>query len=219
MKIAIVEDERLFRDVLRKACETDFGQEIVGEAGSGREALAVVPETVPDLLVLDINLPDMDGLDLLKQLRRKRALLKALLISSYLDEYTLCRIERASVQGFIDKSTNTVAEMGLAIRAIEGGARYFPGRFTEARRAYSRNPFAFDKILTNREQTILSLVGEPMSDAEIALQLNLSPETVEKHRFNIMRKLGLRSRAESARFARRCGLTRPMAQRVFSARR
>jgi len=84
----------------------------------------------------------------------------------------------------------------------------------EACRAHSRNPVAFDKVLTDREQTILSLVGEPLSDAEIAAQLRVSPETVEKHRFNIMRKLGLRSRAESARFARRCGLTRPpVAQR------
>src|SRR5579872_7256305 len=121
MKLAIIEDERLFRDVLRKACEADFGQEVVGEAASGEEALAVIPETAPDLLILDINLPDVDGLDLLKQLRRRRALLKALLVTSYLDEYTLGRIERAAVQGFIDKSTNTVAEMGLALRAIEGG--------------------------------------------------------------------------------------------------
>jgi len=84
----------------------------------------------------------------------------------------------------------------------------------EACRAHSRNPVAFDKVLTDREQTILSLVGEPLSDAKIAAQLQVSPETVEKHRFNIMRKLGLRSRAESARFARRCGLKRPpVAQR------
>jgi len=219
MKIAIVEDERLFLDVLRKACATDLGHDVVGEAGTGREALLVIPAAFPDLLVLDIHLPDMDGLDVLRLLRRRRALLKALLISSYFDEYTLCRIEQAAVQGFIDKSTNTVAELGLAISAIEGGSTYFPSPFTEARRAHSRNPFAFDKILTDREQTILSLVGEPLSDAEIAAQLGLSPETVEKHRFNIMRKLGLRSRAESARFARRCGLTRPAARRHFTAAR
>ncbi|HXQ82048.1 MAG TPA: response regulator transcription factor [Opitutaceae bacterium] len=219
MKIAIVEDERLFREVLRKACAADLGHDVVGEAGTGREALTVVPATIPDLLVLDIHLPDMDGLDVLRQLRRKRALLKALLISSYFDEYTLCRIEQAAVQGFIDKSTNTVAELGTAISAIEGGSTYFPSQFTDARRAHRRDPFAFDKILTDREQTILSLVGEPLSDAEIAAQLDLSPETVEKHRFNIMRKLGLRSRAESARFARRCGLTRPAARRHFTATR
>jgi DNA-binding NarL/FixJ family response regulator len=209
MKIAIIEDERLFRDVLRKTCVTDLGHEVVGEAGTGTEALAIVAETVPDLLVLDIHLPDMDGLEVLRSLRSKRALIRTLVISSYFDEYTLSRIEQAGVQGFIDKSTNTVAELSLAISAIEGGATYFPVPFTEARRAHSRNPDAFDKVLTAREQTILGLVGEPLSDAEIAAQLKLSPETVEKHRFNIMRKLGLRSRAESARYARRCGLTPP----------
>jgi DNA-binding NarL/FixJ family response regulator len=209
MKIVIVEDERLFRDVLRKACTADLGHDVVGEAGTGKEALAVVPTVHPDLLILDIHLPDMDGLEVLKSLRRKRALIRTLVISSYFDEYTLCRIEQAAVQGFIDKSTNTVAELSLAITAIEGGSTYFPKPFTEARRAHSRNPVAFDKVLTDREQTILGLVGEPLSDAEIAAQLKLSPETVEKHRFNIMRKLGLRSRAESARFARRCGLTPP----------
>jgi DNA-binding NarL/FixJ family response regulator len=209
MKIAIVEDERLFRDVLRKACTTELGHEVVGEAGTGREALQVLPAALSDLLILDIHLPDMDGLEVLRTLRRKRALLRTLVVSAYFDEYTLCRVERAAVQGFIDKSTNTVAELSLAISAIEAGSTYFPRPFTEARRAHSRDPYAFDKVLTDREQTILSLVGEPLSDAEIAAQLKLSPETVEKHRFNIMRKLGLHSRAESARFARRCGLTRP----------
>ena len=209
MKIAIVEDERLFREVLRQVCVSELGHEVVGEAGTGREALEVVPSSLPDLLILDIHLPDMDGFEVLRSLRRKRALIKALVISSYFNEYTLCRTERAGVQGFIDKSTNTVAELGLAIKAIEGGSTFFGRPFTDARREHGRNPVAFDKVLTDREQTVLSLVGEPLSDAEIAVQLNLSPETVEKHRFNIMRKLGLRSRAESARFARRCGLTRP----------
>jgi DNA-binding NarL/FixJ family response regulator len=215
MKIAIVEDERLFRDVLRKACTADLGHDVVGEAGTGREALRVVPEVLPDLLILDIHLPDMDGFEVLRVLRRKRALIKTLIISSYFDDYTLCRIEHAAVQGFIDKSVNTVGELSGAISAIDGGKTYFPRPFTEARRAHSRNPVAFDKVLTDREQTILSLVGEPLSDAEIAVKLGLSPETVEKHRFNIMRKLGLASRAESARFARRCGLTPPpMANRM-----
>jgi DNA-binding NarL/FixJ family response regulator len=209
MKIAIVEDERLFRDILRKACVSVLGHEVVGEAGTGREALAVVPQVLPDLLILDIHLPDMDGLDVLQTIRRKRALIRTLVVSAYFDEYTLCRVERAEVQGFIDKSTNSVAELNLAISSIEAGSTYFPKTFMEARRAHSRDPHAFDKILTDREQTILSLVGEPLSDAEIATRLTLSPETVEKHRFNIMRKLGLTSRAESARFARRCGLTRP----------
>ncbi len=209
MKIAIVEDERLFREVLRNVCVSELGHSVVGEAGSGREALTVIPSTLPDLLVLDIHLPDMDGFEVLRMVRRKRALIRTLVISSYFNDYTLCRIERAGVQGFIDKSTNTMDELGAAIAAIDGGRTYFPPPFTEARRLHGRNPVAFDKVLTDREQTVLGLVGEPLSDAEIADLLGLSPETVEKHRFNIMRKLGLHSRAESARFARRCGLTRP----------
>ena len=76
MKIAIVEDERLFRDVLRKACMAELGHEVVGEAGTGREALIVVPAAHPDLLVLDIHLPDMDGFEVLRTVRRKRALLR-----------------------------------------------------------------------------------------------------------------------------------------------
>ena len=72
MKIAIVEDERLFRDVLRKACTADLGHEVVGEAGTGCEALVVVPKVLPDLLILDVQLPDMDGFEVLRSLRRKR---------------------------------------------------------------------------------------------------------------------------------------------------
>lgn len=212
MRIAIVEDEQLFREALRALCTSRLGLEVVGEAGTGAEALKVVPQAVPDLLVLDINLPDMDGFSVLQILRQKRALLKALLISSFFDEYTLSRIEHASVQGFIHKSTSTLADLGAAVGAIGQGSTYFPANYIDARRAHGRNPTAFDKMLTDREQTVLGLVGEPLSDAEIAAHLDLSQETVEKHRFNIMRKLGLRSRAESARYARRCGLTRPPAK-------
>jgi DNA-binding NarL/FixJ family response regulator len=207
MRIAIIEDERLFRDVLRKVCVTDLGHDVVGEAGTAREALKVVPAAMPDLLVLDVHLPDMDGLELLASLRQKRALLRALVISSYFDEHLLERIDHAGVQGFIDKSVNSVAELSLALAAIERGATYFAPSYAAARQIHRRNPQAFSKVLTDREQVILALVGEPLSDQEIAAQLALSPETVEKHRFNIMRKLGLRSRAESIRYARNCGLT------------
>jgi DNA-binding NarL/FixJ family response regulator len=219
MKIAIVEDERLFRNILRKACASDLGCEVVGEAGTGREALEVVRECVPDLLIIDLHLPDMDGIEVLKTLRRTRALLKALVITSHFNAFTLSRVERAGVQGFIDKSTNTVSELGAAIAAIASGSTFFSQAFMEARRALKGDPVAFDKVLTDREQMILGLVGVPLSDAEIAGQLTLSPETVEKHRFNIMRKLGLHTRAETARFARRCGLTPPAAiARIPTAR-
>jgi len=210
MKIVIVEDERLFRDVLRKACIQDMGHTVVGEAGTGREALEIIPIVAPDLLILDLNLPDIDGLAVLEELRRKRALLRTLIISSYCDEFTIYCVERANVQGFVDKSTNTIAELTEAIRLIAAGGTYHSDRFKTAKAIRTENPRSFDKLLTAREQTILAYLGEPLSDPEIAAKLNLSPETIEKHRFNIMHKLGFRSRAEAARYARRCGLTRPL---------
>jgi len=211
MKIVIVEDELLFLDVLLKACAKEFGHEIVGVAGTGREALDVVPATAPDLLILDLKLPDSHGLDILELLRLKQALLRTLVISSSCDEYTVYRVEQAAVQGFLHKSTNTVTELALAIAAIEAGTTYFSPAYRQARLDRSLNPLAFDKVLTAREQTVLALLGEPMSDIEIALKLGLSPETIEKHRFNIMHKLSLNTRVETARYARRCGLTRPTA--------
>ena len=208
MKIVIVEDELLFRDVLLKVCAKDLGHEILGVAATGREALQIVPAASPDLLILDLRLPDAHGLDVLASLRRKQALLRTLVISVTCDEYTVFRVERAAVQGFLDKSTNTVSELRVAIAAIERGSTHFSPVYQRAKLARSRDPLAFDKVLTPREQTVMALLGEPMSDAEIAARLGLSPETIEKHRFNIMRKLSLSSRVEMARYARRCGLTR-----------
>jgi DNA-binding NarL/FixJ family response regulator len=211
MKIVIVEDERLFRDILRKTCASDLGHEVVGECGTGAEALELVQRLQPDLVILDINLPDMDGFAVVAAVRRVRVFQRILAISSYFDEVTLGRVERAGVQGFIDKSTNTVVELRLALEAVGAGQSFFPTRFVEARKAHFKDPKAFDKLLTDREQEVLGLIGEPLSDAEIAVRLGVSPETVEKHRFNVMRKLGFTTRAECARFARRCGLTRPAA--------
>jgi DNA-binding NarL/FixJ family response regulator len=212
MKIVIVEDELLFRDVLLKVCAKDLGHEILGVASTGREALQIVPAASPDLLILDLRLPDAHGLDILASLRRKQALLRTLVISVTCDEYTVFRVERAAVQGFLDKSTNTVSELRVAIAAIERGSTHFSPVYQTAKLARSRDPLAFDKVLTPREQTVMALLGEPMSDAEIAARLGLSPETIEKHRFNIMRKLSLGSRVEMARYARRCGLTRAYSQ-------
>src|ERR1700722_17955021 len=103
MKIVIVEDELLFRDVLLKVCAKDLGHEILGVAATGREALQIVPAASPDLLILDLRLPDAHGLDVLASLRRKQALLRTLVISVTCDEYTVFRVERAAVQGFLDK--------------------------------------------------------------------------------------------------------------------
>jgi two-component system response regulator NreC len=111
------------------------------------------------------------------------------------------------VQGFVDKNTNSVAMLHAAIGAVAQGRVWFSDAFLKAKAARLRDPRSFDKILTQRERDVLALVGLPMSDAEISADLHIAIETVEKHRFNILRKLDLQSTTELVRYARDHGFT------------
>jgi two-component system, NarL family, nitrate/nitrite response regulator NarL len=191
----------MMREVLRRACAAEFGHEVVGEASSGRQAVETVLRTAPDLLLLDLQLPEMSGLDALEQLRQHPCQFKTLILSSCCDDYTVFRVEQERVNGFVLKNTSTVSILGEALDAISRGRRYFSEAFQIKSSERRANPTAFDKLLTDRERLILIMLSRSPADRIVASQLNISAETVEKHRFNILRKLGLRSTAELVRFA------------------
>ncbi|MEY4941275.1 MAG: hypothetical protein RIQ93_3010 [Verrucomicrobiota bacterium] len=109
------------------------------------------------------------------------------------------------MQGFIDKNTSTVAALKTAIRAVAEGRVTFSESFLRTKAARIANPHSFDKLLTDRERTLLSLVGRPLTDGEIASLLAISHETVEKHRFNLRRKLSLGTTTELVRYAQEHG--------------
>jgi DNA-binding NarL/FixJ family response regulator len=197
----------MFREVLRKVCSVDLGHELVGEAGDGQQAVQIVAKTKPDLVLLDLHLPSLDGFGVVEAIRKHAPLVKILVLSSHCDEYTVFRSERAHVQGFVDKNTNSVAMLQAAIGAVAQGRVWFSDAFLKAKAARLRDPRSFDKILTQRERDVLALVGLPLSDAEISAELEIAIETVEKHRFNILRKLDLQSTTELVRYAREHGFT------------
>jgi DNA-binding NarL/FixJ family response regulator len=197
----------MFREVLRKVCSVDLGHELVGEAGDGQQAVQIVAKTKPDLVLLDLHLPSLDGFGVVEAIRKHAPLVKILVLSSHCDEYTVFRSERAHVQGFVDKNTNSVAMLQAAIGAVAQGRVWFSDAFLKAKAARLRDPRSFDKILTQRERDVLALVGLPLSDAEISTELEIAIETVEKHRFNILRKLDLQSTTELVRYAREHGFT------------
>ena len=207
VRIVIVEDHLMFREVLRKVCTVDLGHEVVGEADDGQRAVKVVAETHPDLVLLDLHLPSLDGFGVVEAIRMRAPQVKILVLSSHCDEYTVFRSERTHVQGFVDKNTNSVAMLHAAIGAVAQGKVWFSEAFVKAKAARHRDPHAFDKILTQRERDIVALVGLPLSDAEISAELDIAIETVEKHRFNILRKLELQSTTELGRYAREHGFT------------
>lgn len=197
----------MFREVLRKVCAEDLRHEVVGEAADGERAVEVVAETSPDLVLLDLHLPSLDGFGVVEAIRKATPQVKVLILSSHCDGYTVFRSERAHVNGFVDKNTNSVAMLKTAIAAVAQGKVWFSDVFLKAKAARHRNPTSFDKLLTRRERAILTLVGLPLTDAQISAELDISEETVEKHRFNILRKLGFQTTTELIRYAREQGFT------------
>lgn len=207
MKIVIVEDHLMFREVLRKVCAKDLHHEIIGEAADGTTAVDLVIRKLPDLVLLDLHLPNLDGFGVVEALKQAAPLVRILVLSSHCDDYTVFRAEKARVQGFVDKNTNTVLTLKDAITAVGAGKTYFSETFLRIKAARHNDTLSFDKVLTDRERLILTLIGEPLSNAEISERLGIARETVEKHRFNILRKLGLQSTPELTRYARAHGFT------------
>jgi DNA-binding NarL/FixJ family response regulator len=207
VRIVIVEDHLMFREVLRKVCAVDLKLKVVGEAADGRTAVELVRDTQPDLVLLDLHLPNLDGFGVAEAIHEHSPDTKILVLSSHCDEFTVFRAERAQVQGFVDKNTNSVAALKDAITAVIQGKLSFSDAFMKVKNARLKDPESFDKILTKRERAVLSLLGEPLTDDEIGQRLGIATETVEKHRFNLLKKLGLRTTIELVRYARDHGFT------------
>ncbi|MDO8543523.1 MAG: response regulator transcription factor [Opitutaceae bacterium] len=207
MRIVIVEDHVMFREVLRKVCEKELGFHVVAEAGDGRQAIEVVKAKKPGLVLLDLHLPGLDGFGVVEEIRKIAPDIRILVLSSHCDEYTVFRAEKARVQGFVDKNTNSVAALKKAISAVAEGRLSFSPAFQKIRAARHADPLSFDKLLTNREREVISLVGEPLTDEEIGARLSISAETVEKHRLTVVKKLELKSTLDLVRYARAHGFT------------
>jgi DNA-binding NarL/FixJ family response regulator len=207
VRIVIVEDHKMFCEVLRKVCVQDLHHHVVGEAADGRRAVELVLEKTPDLVLLDLHLPKLDGFGVVEAVRHAAPEIRILVLSSHCDDYTVFRAEKARVQGFVDKNTNTVAILKDAIAAVSEGRVYFSAEFMRVKAARHGNPASFDKLLTDRERDALALLGQQQTLDEIAAALRISRGTVEKHRSNILHKLGLQTTSELVRYALDHGFT------------
>lgn len=207
MRIVIVEDHLIFREVLRKVCTLELGHDVVGEADDGACAVELIGRVRPDLVLLDLHLPSLDGFGVVVAIRLVAPQIKVLILSSHCDRFTVVRSEAAQVQGFIDKNTSSVSAVKDALAAIARRETWFSESFGRIRAALHADPNGFDKLLTRQECAILALLGVPLTDLEIAAELDTSTASVAKHRFNMMNKLGLETTAELARYARANGFT------------
>jgi len=208
MKIIVIDDHALMLDLLIRACREALPSAIVAGAQNASAGLALCRTEQPELVILDLALPDRDGLDLLEELFAVSRLTKVIGISGYCDEFTMYRVLNSNLHGFVDKKGQTLDQLSAAIHTVLAGERYFSPTADKARLLLRNDPLAFNKILSEREQQLLALFGRGLSNEEIAAEVNLSELTVRNHRCRTMAKLGLRTSAELIRYALEKGFIR-----------
>ncbi|MDP1578799.1 MAG: response regulator transcription factor [Candidatus Didemnitutus sp.] len=208
MKIVVIEDEALVRSMVLRICRTHAVGESVHEAADGASGLRVCLDTKPDLVLLDIDLPDCDGLDLADQITAALPRVRIVVLSARTDDYHLHRVFTRHFQGFVDKNDQPIDAIEDVLAAAERGNSYFSPTVQRARVALRENPQTFSKLLSEREQELLRLFGQGQSNEEIASALGLAPMTVQNHRRNILGKLGLHSTPELIRYAAERGFAR-----------
>ena len=213
MRIVIVEDQLMFRELTRKVCASECGCDVVGDTESGNAAIDLILEKKPDVVILDLSLPDMDGFNVATRVLRILPAVRFLVLSAHCDEYTVFRAEKLGLPGFIDKSSDPVAALHVALSAVHQRRTYFSPAYRAVKRARQNNPNSFTKVLTDHQMAILCLIGQGLDNKEIGRRFQISRLTAECHRRNIMRKLRVHGTPQLIAFAAEHGITRmPMSE-------
>jgi DNA-binding NarL/FixJ family response regulator len=210
-RVIIAEDHTILREGLRALLSADPRFKVVAEAEDGRAAVESCEDHLPDLLLMDLSMPRMNGLEAIKEIKKQNSAMKIIALTVHrTEEYILATLQ-AGANGYVLKDA-THSELMMAIEHVMAGERYLsPGVSEKVIEGYlegkkkSRSRTAWD-VLTNREREILKLIAEGYKNKEIADDLCISSKTVEKHRANLMKKLDLHNTAELTAYAMEKGL-------------
>ena len=209
IKVLIVDDHAMFRQGIRALLEGYEDVEIVGEATEGMEAIEKVLQLAPQVVLMDIAMPVMGGLEATRRIQKESPNTKVLVLTQYEDSEYILSLLRAGAKGYISK-TATASELISAIRTVHQGESYlYPSATTTLIEEYlmrvggEKNEY---ERLTDREREILQLVAEGRTNREIADRLFISIKTVLRHRTNVMEKLGFHNRTELIKYAISKGL-------------
>ncbi len=212
VRVLIADDHAIVRAGLRAVLKGEVGMELVGEASGGEEALSLVEALRPDILVLDLSMPDLDGIQVTRLVQSSAPGVRVLILTVHEDEALLREAMRAGAAGYILKHA-AEAELISAIHTVQMGETYIHPRLVrsllvEPERQVLPTPLP-ETLLTPRELDVLGLIVQGYTNRQIAEELKLSVRTVEGYRANLTEKLGLHSRAELVRYAREHKLLPP----------
>jgi two-component system, NarL family, response regulator LiaR len=206
IRVLIVDDHAVVREGLRTFLELQEGLEVIGEAGDGEEAVGLAERLEPDVVLMDLVMPKLGGVDAMRQLRERAPAARVIVLTSFLDEDRLMPAMRAGAAGYLLKNVQP-QELARAVRtAAEGEALIDPAvaaRLVEAL-ADGRDSERPDD-LTPREREVLDLIGRGFSNKRIALELGVAEKTVKTHVSHVLAKLGVSDRTQAALYAARLG--------------
>jgi DNA-binding NarL/FixJ family response regulator len=208
--IVLADDHPIVRQGLRALLEAETDFRLIGEAGDGLEAVQLAERLCPNVLVLDLMMPGLNGLEVARRVSQRTPQTRIVILSMYASEAYVLEAMKNGAAGYVLKDS-TAADLVKAIREVAAGRRYLSSPLSErAIEVYieSAKGTTLDlyDTLTTREREVFQMVVEGRTNAEIAERLMISPRTVETHRANLTRKLGLRTQTELVRYALRRGI-------------
>jgi two-component system response regulator NreC len=211
IRIALADDHAVMRTGLRLVLERQKDFAVIGEASDGREAVALVQKDAPDVLVMDIGMPNLNGIEAARQVAAAAPQVSVVILSMHSDEAYVLRALKAGARGYLLKES-AESDLIAAIRAVHAGKAFFSPAVSRmlvedyVRQLQDREIEDSYELLTTREREILQLIAEGKSNKEIAAILTLSLYTIETHRGNLMEKLGLHTVPELILYAVRKGV-------------
>ncbi len=211
IRIMLVDDHAVVRSGLRMLLDGEVDVQIVGEAGTATEAINLLPSLKPDVILMDIGLPDISGIEATRQIKEHWPNIAIVALTIHEDEEYFFKMLEAGASGYVPKRA-APEELISAIRIAASGEVYLYPSLAKllVRDYFTQNDLDEDNNaldgLTDRQQEVLALLAEGATNAEIAAKLHISPKTVSSHRENIMQKLNLHSRTELVKYAIRKGL-------------
>ena len=211
IRILLADDHKITRQGLRSLLDKEFDMEVVAEAEQGRTAVRLVRELLPDVVIMDVSMPDLNGMEATRQIVGEFSGVKVVALSMHSDTLFVSEMLKSGASGYLLKDC-AFEELARAIRTVVAGRTYLSPSVSgvvvdDYLHRLSKADFSGLEVLTDREREVLQLLAEGKSTKQIALKLHISVKTVETHRRQMMNKLDIHTVAELTKYAIRKGLT------------